>query len=101
MPSWKQEDGVRKMEIADWSALPEDQVLAGELNEQLRHAILAIPEIYRSVLLLRDVENLTTAETAAILGVSEEVVKTRLHRARLAVRKQLDAYMRLERPAAA
>jgi RNA polymerase sigma-70 factor (ECF subfamily) len=50
--------------------------------------------MYRAVILLRDVEELSTAETAEVLEVTEEVVKTRLHRARLAVRQKLDGYLR-------
>ncbi|MEK7754750.1 MAG: sigma factor-like helix-turn-helix DNA-binding protein [Acidobacteriota bacterium] len=53
-----------------------------------------MPEIYRGVILLRDVEELSTEETAAALDVSLEVVKTRLHRARLAIRQELDEYLR-------
>jgi RNA polymerase sigma-70 factor (ECF subfamily) len=60
----------------------------------LEHAIRQLPEIYRTVILLRDVEELSTEDTAQILGVSEDTVKTRLHRARLSVRKQLDKFLR-------
>jgi RNA polymerase sigma-70 factor (ECF subfamily) len=89
-----QPDGTpRRLEIADWSALPEDQALRGELREVIQQAIAGLPEIYRAVILLRDVEELSTAEAAEILETSAEVVKTRLHRARLAVRQQLDAYL--------
>jgi RNA polymerase sigma-70 factor (ECF subfamily) len=92
--SEQQDGGSRKLEIADWSALPDDQVLRAELGSVLQAAIAELPDIYRSVMLLRDVEELTTAETAEVLEVSEEVVKTRLHRARLAVRQKLDGYLR-------
>jgi RNA polymerase sigma-70 factor (ECF subfamily) len=84
----------RKLEIADWSALPEDEFLRGELRSVIREAISELPEIYRSVILLRDMEELTTEETAQVLEVSNEVVKTRLHRARLAIRQKLDDYLR-------
>jgi RNA polymerase sigma-70 factor (ECF subfamily) len=50
--------------------------------------------VYRSVILLRDMEELSTQETAQILDVSDDVVKTRLHRARLAIRQTLDEYLR-------
>lgn len=88
-------DEVR-LEIADWSRLPESEVLRSELGEVLRRAIAELPEIYRSVILLRDVEELSTEETAQVLDVSADVVKTRLHRARLAVRQSLDRYLRGE-----
>jgi RNA polymerase sigma-70 factor (ECF subfamily) len=51
-------------------------------------------ENYRAVILLRDMEELSTQETAQILDLTEDVVKTRLHRARLAVRQKLDEYLR-------
>jgi RNA polymerase sigma-70 factor (ECF subfamily) len=93
-PSFREDGGERRLEIADWSALPDAQAANSELREQLRQAIGALPEASRAVLLLRDVEGLSTAETAEVLDVSEDVVKTRLHRARLAVRKDLDGYLR-------
>jgi len=93
LPPVDQESGRRRLEIADWSALPDDQVLRGELRQVIQQAIAELPEIYRSVILLRDVEELSTAEAAEILDTNEEVVKTRLHRARLSVRQKLDAYL--------
>jgi len=83
-----------KLEIADWSALPEDEVLRSELRKVLERAIGELPEIYRAVMLLRDVEELSTEETAQVLDVNTDTVKTRLHRARLAVRQKLDQYLR-------
>lgn len=90
-------DGERKLEIADWSRLPDAELLRSELRTALEQAIQSLPDIYKTVLLLRDVEELSTEEAAEILGVSQDVVKTRLHRARLAVRQKLDAYLRRER----
>jgi RNA polymerase sigma-70 factor (ECF subfamily) len=81
------------LEIADWSALPEDLASDAEMRAALHRAIRALPEDYRAVVLLRDMEGLSTAETAGILEVSEDVIKTRLHRARLALRKSLDAFL--------
>lgn len=83
-------DAHQRIEIADWSQVPEDQALRAELKRTLDEAIGALPEMYKAVILLRDVEELSTAETAHILDLSEAVVKQRLHRARLAVRKGLD-----------
>lgn len=94
MPSKHRDgDGVR-MEIADWSALPEGKALESEMRELLEKAIRELPESYRSVILLRDIEELSTQETAQILEVSTDVVKARLHRARLAIRQTLDDYLR-------
>lgn len=84
--------GVR-MQIADWSKVPESQVLQKQLKGILAAAIQELPEIYRAVLLLRDVEELNTEETAEILDVKVDVVKTRLHRARLAIRQKLDRHL--------
>jgi RNA polymerase sigma-70 factor (ECF subfamily) len=81
-----------KLDIADWSALPEDLAGDSELREALGAAIRDLPEMYRMVFLLRDVEELSTEETAHILEVTEDVVKQRLHRARLALRKSLDVF---------
>lgn len=83
-----------RIEIADWRSLPDAQTLQREMHGQLEAAIRGLPETYRSVLLLRDVEGLSTDETAHILDLTGEVVRTRLHRARLYVRKSLDAYLR-------
>jgi RNA polymerase sigma-70 factor (ECF subfamily) len=88
------EGGHVKLQIADWSGLPDDQLLQAEMKHVLNHAISELPENYRSVILLRDVEELSTLETAQILDLTEDVVKTRLHRGRLAVRQKLDEYLR-------
>ncbi len=93
LPAKDQRDGHVQLQIADWSGLPEDQVLNAELKAELQRAISELPENYRSVILLRDVEELSTQETAHILDLTDDVVKTRLHRARLAVREKLDGYL--------
>ncbi len=98
LPSVDSEAGHSKLQIADWSALPDQQIEQSELKCALDQAIRDLPENYRSVILLRDVEELSTAETARILDLTEDAVKTRLHRARLAVRKDLDDYLRTGRP---
>lgn len=83
-----------RMQIADWSQIPDRQAIEGEMKQALERAIAELPENYRSVILLRDLEELSTAESAQILDLTEDVVKTRLHRARLAVRRKLDEYLR-------
>lgn len=97
IPAGDGEGVERKLQLADWSALPETQALNSELRDVLERAIGELPEIYRSVILLRDVEELTTEEAAQVLEVGTDVVKTRLHRARLAVRKKLDGYLQSAR----
>lgn len=96
MPAKHQDgDGVR-IEIADWSVLPDGQAMQNEMNVLLERAIRELPEMYRSVILMRDMEELSTVETADILDVSPDTIKTRLHRARLAVRQTIDTYLRGE-----
>ena len=68
---------------------PEQQALAAELRLLLEGAVDALPRTSRAAFVLREVEGLSTAEAAECLGVSEDVVKTRLHRARLQLRKEL------------
>lgn len=68
---------------------PEQQVSSREMNQLLEEAILALPGTYRTVLMMRDVEEMTTADTAAALELTEENVKVRLHRARALLRKEL------------
>jgi RNA polymerase sigma-70 factor (ECF subfamily) len=94
MPAASQEGTQRKLEIADWSLLPDEAALQSELREAVAKAIAELPDIYKAVVLLRDMEEMTTEETAEILDVRIDVVKTRLHRGRLALRQKLDAYLR-------
>jgi len=68
---------------------PERQAYSGEIGRLIEDAVDALPETYRSVFMLREVEGLSTSETADGLGVGEEAVKTRLHRARAMVRRTL------------
>jgi RNA polymerase sigma-70 factor (ECF subfamily) len=68
---------------------PEQQASQGELRKLLESAIESLPATYRSVVVLRDVEGMSTAETAECLGLREDAVKTRLHRARALLRKKL------------
>jgi RNA polymerase sigma-70 factor, ECF subfamily len=65
--------------------------MARESAERLHAAIRELPDSYRAVLLLRDLEELSTEETAEILGISTDLVKTRLHRARTALKTKLAA----------
>lgn len=97
MPPRENSGDPMKIEIADWSGIPEDEILRSELQRVLDAAIADMPEIYRSVMLLRDVEELSTEETAQVLDLNTDAVKTRLHRARLLARKKLDGYLRASR----
>jgi RNA polymerase sigma-70 factor (ECF subfamily) len=80
------QDGESTMEIADTSLNPEQNASRGELAHLLEEAVLSLPEQYRTVIMLRDVEELSTSETAEVLDLTEENVKVRLHRGRAMVR---------------
>jgi len=85
------ESGRGKSMLISAERTPEQKALDGELKNLLEAAVERLPEHYRSVLILRDVEGLDTSETSDCLGISEEAVKIRLHRARALMRKQLSA----------
>ena len=95
MPAKSGDGDGAKLEIADWSSLPDHLAIDSELRERLRSGVHALPEMYRAVFLLRDVEGLSTEEAAEVLGVSMDVIKQRLHRGRLILRKELDDYLRI------
>lgn len=78
-----------QLEIADWQDTPDAALERARQREELEAAIAELPLLYREVLLLRDVEGLSTEATAEALGLTEAAVKTRLHRARLFVRQRL------------
>jgi RNA polymerase sigma-70 factor (ECF subfamily) len=77
--------------IASPQADPERQAYAQELNRVLEAAVDTLPETYRTVFMLRDIEGLSTSETGEGLGLGEEAVKTRLHRARAMIRRAVTA----------
>jgi RNA polymerase sigma-70 factor, ECF subfamily len=76
-------------QFADWRDLPSDVVEQKEIREAVTRALAHLPDIYREVFVLRDMQHLDIAETAGILGLGESAVKTRLHRARLMMREAL------------
>jgi RNA polymerase sigma-70 factor (ECF subfamily) len=75
-----------------WAITPEEIVLNRETRQRLEKAVLALPKHYRLVLILRDMEELTTREVAEVLDINEDTVKMRLHRARVFVRNELEKY---------
>jgi RNA polymerase sigma-70 factor (ECF subfamily) len=85
-------DGHRRDPGGPWQ--PAERLERREARKLVRDAIERLPESYRTVLVLRDIEGLDTAQAAELLGVSTGVVKTRLHRARQALRTLLDPYLR-------
>lgn len=86
-------DGRFVTAVARWEETPADIMLDKELRAQLDAAIRKLPDEYRVVFVLRDIDGKSTAETAAITGVSEEAAKSRLRRARAFLRQQLTPYM--------
>jgi len=82
-------EGDRGFLLADWSASPELVTLTAETRARVREAVDALPDPYRVVLLLRDLEELSNEETAEVLAESVSSVKSRLHRARMALREML------------
>lgn len=86
-------EGARDEPAAERRENPVEQLLTRELRAVLGAAIENLPDEYRSVFILRDVEHLSTEETAASLGLTPAAVKSRLHRARERVRRHVEAYM--------
>lgn len=86
-------EGDRSFLLADWSPSPEVELLTGETRRILEQALDALPDHYRAVLVLRDVEELSNEAAAAALGESVASVKSRLHRARMALREQLTRHL--------
>ena len=74
---------------------PEAEAASGELNRLLERSIESLPEAYRAVVMLRDVEEMSTSETAECLAITEDNVKVRLHRAHVMLRKQLYSEARI------
>lgn len=80
------ETGHHAAPVEDWAVCPEKALLSRETRERVRAAIESLPASYRTVLVLRDIEELSTEETAEVLSLTRTAVKVRLHRARLALR---------------
>ena len=75
--------------LTSWRDVPNQALENKELRDLLQTAIEALPEIYRNVILLRDIEEMDVRETAGLLGITEGAVKVRLHRARSILQRQL------------
>ena len=76
-------------EIADWSQMADEHLLRSQLRQRLFRAVLALPVIYRAPVVLRDLQGMSTEEASAMLRVKDQTLKSRLHRGRLILRKQL------------
>jgi RNA polymerase sigma-70 factor (ECF subfamily) len=80
---------ARPVDVADWTDLADERVLRSQLRQRVFRAILALPAIYRAPVMLRDIHGMSTEEASAMLKVKDQTLKSRLHRGRLILRKQL------------
>jgi RNA polymerase sigma-70 factor (ECF subfamily) len=85
--------------LTDWREIPLEMLERKEIREALRSAVAELPGIYRQVFTLRDLEELNVEETAQALGISANVVKVRLHRARILLQKRLAPFLKTTAPA--
>ena len=86
---------------ADWSNMPDEELLRFELRRAVELAVNELPAIYREPVILRDFEGLTTEEASTRLKVKDQTLKSRLHRGRLLLRERLQAFasgLTLHRP---
>lgn len=92
LPSYDGEGHRRNVGPA-WEQTPDDGALESERERLVHEAIAQLPDSHRQIILLRDIEQYDTEQTAEMLGIRPGAVKTRLHRARQALRELLDPYM--------
>ncbi len=86
-------------ELFDWRAVPEREFATAELRSEMERAIEKLPARLRAVFVMRELEGLSTEETASALDLTAETVKTRLHRARLLLREKLSEFFAFRKPA--
>ena len=91
-PAENEESEQEPIQIVDWCCLPENELMSNEAKTHLDQAITSLLPGLRAVFVLRDIQGLSTRETAEVLGISEMAVKTRLSRARLRLREILSEY---------
>ncbi len=89
-----EDKGISPALLRDWREIPSEAVERAEVRNLIRLAVEQLPDIYRQVFLMRDVEELTINETAEALNISIPSVKVRLHRARMRLQKQLAPQLR-------
>lgn len=85
-----QEDGHYKKEFSDWSNRPDKITDQKALKSEIERTLDSLPDDYREVLILRDIEGFSGCETAEMLGINEATMKTKLHRGRMALREKLE-----------
>ena len=87
--SGTQDSEYMPMDLADWREIPSEALERKELKQRIEETLETLRPIYREVLVLRDIQHLSIAETSQALGISEDLVRTRLRRARLQMREAL------------
>ncbi len=88
----EEEQTQKPLEIVDWCCMPEDEMLTDEVRQVLAENVDQLSDALKAAFVLRDIERLSTRETALVLDISEAAVKTRLHRARMQLREGLSGY---------
>ena len=83
------DEGKPTPQIADWSNLADESLFRSQLRRKVFSAILSLPAIYRAPVIMRDIQGMSTEEASAALRVKDQTLKSRLHRGRLILRKQL------------
>ncbi len=91
-PEFTDRGSLAEVPESDWTRRADDKILDEELGRAIQEATDALPEGYREVFLLKDVEGLSYEEISEMVGISVPAVKSRLHRARLALREAIDAF---------
>jgi RNA polymerase sigma-70 factor, ECF subfamily len=91
-PEFTERGSLAEVPEIDWSRRADEKVLDEELGRAIRQGTDSLPEGYREVFLLKDVEGMSYEEISEMMGISVAAVKSRLHRARLALREKIDAF---------
>jgi len=95
-------EAPRPREVADYSDMADERLLRAQLRQRVFRAILALPAIYRGPVMLRDIQGMSTEEASAMLHVKDQTLKSRLHRGRMILRRQLADFaggLTMHRPA--
>ena len=98
-PVQGEEQEITPAPLTDWREIPLEALERKELREALRTAVAELPGIYRQVFAFRDLDGMNVAETAAALGINQNMVKVRLHRARMMLQKRLVPFLKATAPA--
>ena len=98
-PVQGEEQEITPAPLTDWREIPLEALERKELREALRTAVAELPGIYRQIFTFRDLDGMNVAETAEALGINENMVKVRLHRARMMLQKRLVPFLKTTAPA--